>query len=172
MKAEDLAQDEIGDFYWDYIRLNEKEESLNDLLVSNQEKVIDFFQEIPEGKWKYRYAEDKWTILEVLQHLIDTERIFQYRALAIARKEQTSLPGYDHNSYVNFSEANKRNPSDLIEEFKYVRSSGLYLFRNFNGVMLKNRGNMNGNNATPGAIGFVICGHALHHRNIIKERYL
>ena len=172
MKVGELSRDEIGAFYWNYISLNDDSKSLDDLLTSNMEKVLNFFQQLPDEKWEYRYAKDKWTILEVLQHIIDTKRIFQYRALSIARKDQNSLLGYDHNSYVDFSEANSRNPNNLMEEFAAVRNSGLYLFRNFKEDMMKNMGIMNGNNATPRAIGFVICGHALHHTNVLKERYL
>ena len=172
MKRTQIEPGEIHDFYLNYINLTSEEESLVTLLNSNKSEIVSFFEAIPAEKWMYRYAPEKWSILEVLQHLIDTERIFQYRALSFARNDVNSLPGYDHNAYVPISKAENRSATDLISEFKIVRDSGIALFKSFDEEMLLRRGSMNNSQASPRAIGFIIAGHGLHHRNILTDRYL
>ncbi len=172
MKRSDLKKEEVGEFYWRYIGLISEESELIQNLEQNTREIADFLGSIPENKWNYRYEPDKWSILEILQHLIDTERIFQYRALCFARNEKKALPGFDHDAYVPQSEADNRSAKDLIAEFKIMREAGIYLFRSFSEMMLQREGNMNGVKATPRAIGFIMPGHAFHHMDIIKKRYL
>lgn len=172
MKRGDLEREEIGEFYWRYLDLIPESAGLIDTLEKNTAEISHFLQSIPNNKWNYSYAEEKWTILEMIQHIIDTERIFQYRALSIARGEKKSLPGFDHDEFVLQSHGNDRSPADLIEEFIAVRKAGILMFKNFNREMLSRRGTVIENNATPRAIGFIMAGHAHHHRNIINERYL
>ncbi len=172
MKKSELTKGEIGDFYWDYINRMPDEAELVTSLQKNTEEMVEFLKSIPSNKWNHRYQPEKWSILEMIQHLIDTERIFQYRALCFARNEQNPLPGFDHDLYVLNSGAEKRKLPDLIEEFKTVRHSGIFLYKSFSETMLKLNGNMNDMNASPRAIGFIMIGHALHHRDILKNRYL
>ena len=172
MKKKDLTNGEFGAFYSGYLnRIDENTELLTGL-QNNTEELIQFFESIPEEKWSHRYQPEKWSILEMVQHLIDTERIFQYRALCFARNEQKALPGFDHDLYVLNSAGELRTGSGLIEEFKAVRQAGLFLYRSFTDKMLKNIGNMNDAGASPRAIGFIILGHASHHKEIILNRYL
>lgn len=172
MKKSELKKDEIGEFYWNYINLIPDDAELIGTLKKNTEDMVQFFRSIPAEKWRYSYAAGKWSVLEMVQHLIDTDRIFQYRALSFARHESKSLPGFDHDSYVLHSGAEKREADNLIEEFKQVRESGIYLFRSFTDEMLAQKGIMNDMTATARAIGFVMAGHALHHKDIIRKRYL
>lgn len=172
MKRTDLKYDEIGEFYWRYINLIPEELELLDAIEKNTHEVFEFLKGIPKDKWKHRYAPDKWSILDILQHLIDTERIFQYRALCFARGENKALPGFDHDFYVMNSNADDRDPDDLIKEFRAVRESAIFLFRSFTEEMMSKTGNMNEMDATPRAIGFIMPGHALHHKDIIEKRYL
>lgn len=172
MKRSSLKYDEIGEFYWGYINLIPEDRELMDALEKNTHEMCEFFKGIPEEKWKYKYASDKWSVLDILQHLIDTERIFQYRALCFARAENKALPGFDHDLYVMNSDADARDPEDLIKEFRAVREAGIFLYRSFTDDMLRRSGNMNEMDATPRAIGFIMPGHALHHKDIIQKRYL
>ncbi|SDR82500.1 DinB family protein [Gramella sp. MAR_2010_147] len=172
MIKSDLTKGEIGDFYWGYINRIPGDAELIQTLRNNTKEFSDFLESIPEDKWAHRYAPEKWSILEMVQHIIDTERIFQYRALCFARNENAALPGFDHDVYVLNSDAEIRKPSDLIEEFNSVRDSGIFLFKNLTEQKLKLNGNMNDMNATPRAIGFIMAGHALHHKEIISNKYL
>jgi len=142
-------------------------------IISEQTTALfRFFARIPEAKRSYRYARGKWTIQEMLQHMIDTERVFAYRALCFARQDKTSLPSFDENSYADHSGANRRDWYDLIEEFKAVRRSTEILFRSFNKKQLETVGIANQHPVSVMAMGFVIAGHVNHHLRILKERYL
>ena len=117
------------------------------------------------------YAPGKWTIKDILQHIIDTERIFSYRALRFARKDQTELPGFDENTYAAFTTANDRSIDDLLLEFAAVRQSTLGLFLSFDEQMMQEEGTASGNKISVLALGFTLTGHVLHHMQVIKERY-
>lgn len=141
--------------------------------LANQLKILnDFFKSVPEEKAEYAYAEGKWTLREMLQHLIDTERIFGFRALSIARKETATLNGFDENSYAANSSANKRTWAELVNEMKIVRESTTLLFRSFTDEMLNTVGNFSAATATVNTIGSIIVGHFYHHLNIANQRYL
>jgi uncharacterized damage-inducible protein DinB len=135
-------------------------------------KVISFFKNIPEEKITFRYAEGKWNIKEMLQHIIDTERIFAYRALRIARHDHTPLAGFDENAYALYSNADTRSWDGLLEEFEAIRKSTDLLLQSFSEDQLQQSGITNGQPNTVNALGFTIFGHILHHINILKERYL
>jgi len=131
-----------------------------------------FLESIPKEKLKYAYAEGKWTIAEAIHHIIDTERVFQYRALRFSRGDSTSLSGFDQDVFVAGSNANGRSKASLIEEYQIVRQSTLALFEDFDKVILQQKGTASNLQWSVAALGFVICGHQKHHRNIIRERYL
>jgi uncharacterized damage-inducible protein DinB len=133
--------------------------------------LISFFEGVPEDKAEYRYAEGKWSVKEVLQHLMDTERIFGYRALSIARGDKTPLPGFDENNYARVSKADGRSLAGLIEELKAVRRSTDLLLKSFTEEQLQQTGITNGHPNTVNAIGFIVFGHLLHHKKILEERY-
>lgn len=141
--------------------------------IANQEKALnDFLGSVSEEKSTYAYAAGKWTLKEMLQHIIDTERIFAYRALAIARKETATLPGFDENLYAAHSDANRRTWAELSKEIKVVRNSTNLLFESFTEDMLQNTGNFSSSSASANTLGFIIVGHIYHHIKIAKERYL
>ena len=133
---------------------------------------IRFVQNIPMDKFDYRYAEGKWTIKEIIQHLIDTERIFAYRALRISRNDSTPLPGFDENEYVVNTNASERNLQGLLTEMAVVRQATLSLFNSFSKEQLLRIGIASDKNISVRAIGFLIVGHQVHHQRIFEERYL
>ena len=149
-----------------------KEENITDAFRNQQAFLNDFFDGIPEEKTKEGYAPGKWTLKELLQHIIDAERIFAYRSLCIARKETLSLPGFNENEYAANSQANTRSWKNIVEEMKQVRKSTEMLFESFSDNMLNQVGLSNNNQITVNALGFIMVGHLVHHVGVIKERYL
>ncbi|MGO4710809.1 DinB family protein [Chryseobacterium sp. 2TAF14] len=141
-------------------------------LKNSAEKTIDIYSKISEEQSHFAYAEGKWTLKEVLLHLSDTERVFQYRILAIARGEEKNLPGFDEELYAQNSFANERSLNSLVEEYQLVRKSSQILMETFNPSVLNNIGTANGNQISVETIGKLIVGHNLHHLNVIEERYL
>jgi hypothetical protein len=132
---------------------------------------IEFYRSIPSVKHEFKYAEGKWSIKEIMNHIIDGERIFSFRALWFARNNSVPLPGYDDNNFALLSNASSRNFIDILEEFSIVRKSSLLLFKSFDEVMLSRRGKFDDKFATVKALGYIILGHELHHERIIKEKY-
>lgn len=120
----------------------------------------------------FNYAEGKWTVKEIIQHLIDTERVFAYRAMRFARKDETNLPGFDENQYAANATVSKRKLAGLLEEYQLLRLANAYLFNQFTDEELARTGVANGNQISVGAIGYICIGHAIHHFNVIQERYL
>lgn len=168
---ESLVEHNFSEYFNYYINLVEDQEVI-DVLEKNNSDIKGLFDLLVESQGDYRYAEEKWSIKELLVHLIDTERIFCYRALSFSRNDQTDLPGFDHDDFVKHSHANERSLSDIANEFKAVRKATIYLFKSFNEHMLKAKGTANGNQLTVTAIGYIIVGHAKHHMNVLQEKYL
>lgn len=171
MNASSLQSIEYATYYKPYIEALGEVELMNELEHSFT-PFIDFLKNIPTEKQEYRYAEGKWTIKDIVQHLIDAERIFAYRALRIARKDKTPLPGFEENEYVETAFANKRVMNDLIEEFITVREATISLFKTFTEEQLLQMGTASEKPVSVRAIGFITMGHQKHHEKIIKERYL
>ncbi len=147
------------------------ENELMDAFENQQPVIIDFLDSISEEKSLYAYAPGKWTIKEVLQHLIDAERVFTYRAMCIARKEKISLPSFDENNYAANSNANVRSWKSLLEECLHVRRGTTDLFKSFSIEMLDERGSASDKPITVLSLGFILIGHFYHHIMVIKERY-
>ncbi len=167
-----IKENEYNRFYKTYIDRADTTKSVVENLQESFNEALTFFESLPEDKYLYCYAEGKWTIKELLEHIIDAERIFNTRALRFARKDKTDLPGFEENSYVKNANSNTRDFKELIEEFNVVRKSTLFMFANFSEDILLQVGTIDGNEITVRAIGYVNSGHLLHHINIIKERYL
>jgi uncharacterized damage-inducible protein DinB len=161
----------VGNFYHNYINLV-TEEDLSEAFEKESASFVRFLDTIPADKYDYRYDEGKWTIKEVLQHIIDAERIFSYRALRFARKDATPLPGFDENSFAAASKADTRTWDKLAEEFKVVRRSSELLFNSFDEEQLQADGVSSNSPNYVLALGFILIGHAMHHQKILKERYL
>ncbi|TAE66471.1 MAG: DinB family protein [Bacteroidetes bacterium] len=163
---------ELPEYSKGYVDLLPKNDSLFTIFEKQSNNAYDFYAQIPEDKLLYRYAEGKWTIKEILLHIIDVERILAYRSLRFARTDNNELPGFDQDKYVLHSKANERNWEELQQEFKIVRQSTILLFKNFDKEMLLESGLANNYRFSVNAMGFMIAGHELHHRIIIQERYL
>ncbi|TGE24148.1 DinB family protein [Hymenobacter aquaticus] len=128
--------------------------------------------QLSEEQAHFAYAPGKWSIKEMLVHIIDTERIFAYRALRFARNDKTDLPGFEQDDYVPESGANDRTLSDILAEYDTVRAATLSLFRSFSATQLDRTGSANGGPGSVRALLFIIPGHELHHLSILRERYL
>lgn len=172
MRATDITINEYAAFYANYIQAAISEYTLLEELEISVHRLIKFVQNIPMDKFDYRYAAGKWTIKDILQHLIDAERIFAYRALRFARKDATPLPGFDENTYVDAAQANHRSIQDLLTELAVVRQATLSLFKTFSEEDLKQMGTASNHPMSVRALGFVIIGHQNHHQHIFQERYL
>lgn len=171
MKKEELSAKEFNPYYQVYID-NAGELDLIEGLKKNGDATISFLNSVAEQTYDYAYAEGKWSIKEVIQHIMDTERVFTYRALSFARRDQTVLPGYDQDEYAITSNANIRTKPSLLNEYKALRLATVALFESFTDEMLQQIGNANNSDISVRAIGFILIGHENHHCKIIKERYL
>lgn len=172
MHIKDLNSKEYDPYYSRYIRKLEASMSLTQSFENGFLNVIDFFQKLPKEKLGYRYAKGKWNCKEILQHLIDTERIFMYRCFRIARNDKTELAGFNQNEYVEPSGASKKNMEQLLAEFQAVRESSISLVNSFTNMDLQNVGIANGAAMSARAAAFTVTGHEIWHMDIIKERYL
>jgi hypothetical protein len=157
--------------YQDYLDLVQ-ENDFRDAIEKNTQQFRKLLKSIPRKKYDHAYSEGKWTLRELLQHLIDAERVFTYRALRFARMDATPLPGFDEVAWGARSGGANRRWKDLLEEFRAVREGTKYLFDSFSDDQLRFVGEASGRPLNAFTIGFVIPGHVRHHMNIIRERYL
>jgi uncharacterized damage-inducible protein DinB len=162
---------EYNPYYGQYIQYLQGENVLNSL-ETVLASVNDLMASLKEEKLKSAYAEGKWTIKEVLQHIMDTERIFCNRALRFARNDKTELPGYEQDDYVPYSGANERNSMEMLREYNAIRQATITMLQGFSDEMLARIGVASGSNMSVRAIAHVLAGHERHHMNVIKERYL
>lgn len=142
------------------------------LLEKNYDHALRFFQNIPEEKYDYFYSPRKWSVKEILQHLIDDERVFAYRALRFSRLDPTDLPGFDETFYIESASLDKVPFKDLLEEWSALRQSTIYFYKNLNPKFLERTGRANGQEFSVKSIGYILAGHTRHHIEIIKEKYL
>jgi len=171
VKSSDLNINEYASYYANYVKQSGSKNILEALQESN-EILNTLFSDISEERMNYKYAKDKWSIKELLLHIIDTERVFAYRALRFAREDKTDLPGFEQDDYVITSDANTRSKASLLNEYNFQRASTIALFSSFNDSMLMKIGMAGGNPMSVRAIGFITSGHEVHHCNILRERYL
>lgn len=163
---------EYPEFYQTYINALEVEDTLLNHLETSLKHFEEVMSEIAFSQQEYRYAEGKWTIKEIVQHLIDTERVFVYRALRYSRKDSSSLLSFDENSFVTNYEVNKRNFDDMLNEFTLLRRSTVFMFQDFEEEILDRAGKVGDQSISVRAIGYICSGHVIHHLKVIKERYL
>ena len=141
-------------------------------LEDNRRATTDFMRAVPEEKLSYRYAEGKWTIKEIMAHLIDDERIYAYRALRFARNDQTELPGFDQDDYMLTSHYDQIELEDLLSELRLIRLGNIAMFRTLDEEAWSRVGVANSNSVSVRAIAFAMAGHVRHHMNVLRERYL
>ncbi len=167
------AKSEYAEFYSPYMDiLPEDGTGLPELLESSLAKCKSMLDGLPREKENFRYAEGKWSIRELVQHLIDSERVFAYRALRFARGDQKTLPGFDENLYVENCRAEDRELPDLLLEFELLRRSNIIMFGSMDEEALQRQGSVDGNQLSVRALGYICCGHLLHHLKVIQERYM
>lgn len=163
-------QDYIA-YFEHYINLVSERDIIS-ALKNNLQSSLHFLKFIPSNKFDYQYAPHKWTIKEVLNHIIDTERVFSYRALCFSRGETQVLPGFDENVYAAHTDLSKVAFEDLVMEFDIVRQATILQFSHLSSdkLLLKGKSAAGENNVL--SLGFMIAGHTQHHINVVKERYL
>ncbi|MDB2656661.1 DinB family protein [Crocinitomicaceae bacterium] len=168
-----INENEYHPYFETYIGpLADREESITELMEISAQSFVELLLSLPEEKEEYRYAEGKWTIKELLLHVIDTERIFQYRALRIGRNDNTELQGFDQDEFNEYAEANKRSLQSLIDEFIAVRQASITLFGSFSDEAMLRMGKASGNMISVRALGYLTSGHQMHHQRVFEERYL
>lgn len=162
--------DEYNAYYASYI------EKVNDDVLLELERQLDnftiFLKSIPPDKYQYAYTAGKWTLQEVLGHILDTERIMAYRLLRFSRNDTSDLAGFDEMHYIQNSSYNHRDFHSLIEEFVQLRKSNLFLFKSLTDKQLSLWGTANRSKVSVRALLFIIAGHLKHHQQVISERYL
>lgn len=166
-----LNLESVPQFYKNYVKQIEETDLLQALRLSGFRTQM-LIHSIPAEKSDFRYAEGKWTVRELLCHIIDAERIFAYRALRFARNDKTNLHGFDENTYAPEANAGGRSLKKISDELTHLRASTVDLFEGFTEEMLLRKGTANNNEISVLALGFIIAGHEAHHRRILTERYL
>ena len=171
MNSNQLSDNEYSQFNATYIKALDNVDLFEELEISLHD-FIKFVQNIPMDKFDYRYAKDKWTIKDIIQHIIDAERIFSYRALRISRNDKTPIQSFEENDYVENTDANSRSIQELLTEFSAVRHSNILMFKSFSEEQLTRMGIASNHPISVRAIGFLIIGHQNHHQRVFQERYL
>ena len=165
------AETEYATYFEDYV----SEVNETDIMAVLRSEIDDLdvlLNRVPPEKEMYAYAQGKWTIREIVGHLIDGERVFGYRALCIARGETQNLPGFDQDDYMRTAPYNHIELEDLLSEMRLVRLSNIAMFRTLDEEAWNRVGTANENQVTVRALAFIMAGHLRHHMNVLKERYL
>ena len=162
---------EYSPYYGKYILLVPDGDILDEMSKQLEDTLV-ILRSIPASQAGFRYAPDKWSIKEVVGHVIDAERVFAYRALRFARNDKTPLPGYEQDDYIRNASFDDCTLDDLVAEFESVRRSTLFLFKHLTGEAWMRRGVANNNEVSVRALAYIIAGHELHHREILLNRYL
>ena len=171
LEIEPPTADEYDAYYQGYIeQVDGKQLSL--ILRQQRAKMLELLDGLTEEQADYRYGPDKWCVKEVLGHLIDTERVFVYRAMSIARGERQSLPGFDQDEYVKRGSFDQRSIESLRAEYEAVRNASIAFFESLDEVSWLKTGMANDVTVSVRAIGYIVPGHEAHHLAILSERYL
>ncbi len=172
MKASQLTSSDFNEYYGRYINKLPPDTYLLPGFKSGKNEVINFFRNIPESKLDYRYAPDKWSIKEVFQHVIDTERVFIYRSYRIGRGDSTPLAGFDQDLYIQPSSASTKTIEALLEEYEATRNFSISFLNSVTDQNLKFIGTASDTSMSSGAAAFIILGHEIWHMDVIREKYL
>ena len=166
-----LSPDEYFDYYATYLRYIPAGASVGEALADSRSVLAQALSPFPEARATYAYAPGKWTVAQALQHVIDAERVFSYRALTFARGDAGPLPGYEQDDFAKVAGQPTRSLAALVEEFGVVRQGAALLFAGFGEAALMRRGTMSGHVHSVRAIGYVCAGHVYHHARLYAERY-
>lgn len=162
--------EESHEFYSGYIGLTRGADLLQNLQDSG-DRLINILNELGEEKENYSYEKGKWTVKQMLRHIIDSDLVFTYRALTIARGDKGNLPGYEQNDWADIADIENISLAELMEEFTLLRRFAIRTFKGLREVDLNQMGNANGSPTSTLALGFILAGHSFHHCNILQERY-
>jgi len=162
---------EFAPYYNTYVSLIE-DNAVMPVLDAQAGDIRGMFSGVPEERGAFAYAEGKWTIKELLSHLIDGERIFAYRILRISRGDKTPIEGFEQDDYIETSNANNRSFADLLDEFEHERRANLLLVKNLTDEASHRMGTASNNPVSVRALVYIMAGHVTHHINILQERYL
>lgn len=165
------APDEYAPYYGRYIALI-PDGPIVETLRSQIAETTAVLGALPEAKGEHRYEPGKWSVKEVLGHVIDGERVFSYRALRFARRDETPLPGFDENLYVPAAGFSRRTIRSLLDEFRAVREATVHLYQNLDDEALSRSGIASENRMSVRALAWTIAGHERHHLGVLRERYL
>lgn len=168
--AQRPSDSDYPEYYRRYVALIEHDDVL-EVLADQVDTVMSMFAEMDEARTLFRYADGKWSIREVLGHLLDCERIFGMRALCIARGEQQPLPGFEENDYVANAIFDERPLESILDEWQALRIANLILFQSFDDDAWSRSGIANHKPITTNALAWIIAGHTVHHLNILRDRY-
>lgn len=171
MKVTSLSPDEYGSFYAGYISLVPLHLSAAEALQESGDQIIEYLEQTDASRIHEAYAPGKWTIGQSLQHIIDTDRIFTYRALCLGRGETAPLPGFDQNTYAERANVDTRTLRQLTDEFRLHRQSSIHLLDSIREADLANRGTVSNSPMSCRAMVFIMAGHSYHHNKIFRERY-
>ena len=164
-------KNEFSKYFQNYISLT-KENNYHELLIEHNDRISNYWESITEEKLNYSYDMGKWTVKQLYQHVIDTERILSYRALSISRQEAKPLIEFDQEDYANNGDSSLRDWKEMLEEWKNIRKSTNCLFKSFTEKEMKTVGRIGKTNMSVNALGFITFGHSIHHIKVLKEKYL
>lgn len=171
MNSTDLQPKHTPDYFNKYLGLLGEVDLIKGLKHSRRD-FLNYLQTIQEEHYSYAYQKGKWSIAEVIQHLVDSERVFQFRAFYFARNPGSELLGFDHESFAEKAKLSLGSKAQLIEQYESVRNSSIKLFENFSKEELLHLGSLAGQPASVAALGFFLLGHQKHHLNILEKKYL
>ena len=164
-------KDEYAAYYHTYVDKVPNGDIIK-ILKRQSDQIKKLLKNVSKKRALFRYSSGKWSVREIIGHMIDTERVFAYRALRFARNDQNDLPGFDENEYVRQSNYNDIKLKELVDEFCALRKSNAMMFKNFSDEITLRKGRANSNSFTVRAMAYIMAGHVNHHLGIIKERYL
>ena len=167
-----VPKNEYAPYFEQYLQLVDQGKYIVENLIESQKEFDATLRNLDVSKHNFAYEEGKWTLKELVQHTIDTERVFTYRALCFARNDKTDLPGFDQDIFTQNDNSKERKFEDLLNEMKVVRESSIALFKSFPDEVLERTGVASNNKMSVRALGYLFSGHQIHHLNIVKERYL
>lgn len=161
----------VPPFYRKYVE-HVKDLDVIEAMRLSSKLTLDLVRAIPEEKGEFRYQPEKWSIKELLCHMMDAERIFAYRALTFARNDKTPLPGFEENDYAPEANAQGRTVQQIADEMERLRLTNIDLFSSFTSAMLKRTGTANKTEVSVLSLGYILAGHESHHRTVLQERYI